>query len=606
MQTMSATDLLLTTALDDTLLSLHPSNNHSTTTSSHLSSMASTPAWQTDELGEEWVEASPSPPASPEAPPPAAVQTKRGSLRSLGQGAARPLPPSRKGSSASMPEYGRSPSNPYIRSASGMLSPPTSASGSEGDAREREEPATVAGPTVAVAGTFAVKDGEDSHGKAFPRNPFQKDIFAALALEKMFEPPSPPVPGPVGVQSRSSSLPESPSPAAVEEKIVAESSRSRSWSPPSDGSSTPTSDKSANSVNTISPASEKPAPADSTHSSSSSPSTTSSQTPGSERRVSHPYAPLNPSRLSKSVTPSDSSFATTTEATTIDSANASAALLPADDTPTFEYNTIEPSVTYPSDTHDSRQEPETEHETTRGTAHEVTSADNSPEKQDIPVSGREPIANPEYPFTFTAPVPPQRDSPVFDPSLEPLNTGEPSSSTLRRQPADAKNHIFRNGYDTYTREQLEALVDSIAVQPSPSPPAAAPAKTRSWSPTAVDSPLREDSSGNASTPSTTSTTDARSSKRLRLSPPSPRGPTAVRDWRAHGRALMDRIRVTDPEVSATSGSRSGSGSWASTSREEWSRSRSRSPSTPWTDGVSAYGEICILQANSRCTNVRIQ
>jgi len=589
--------------------------------------MASIPAWQTEELGEEWVEASPSPPGSPEReePPAPTMKTasKRGSLRSLGAGGApRPLPPSRKNSAnITATDFGRSPSNPYIRSASGMLSPPTSASGSDGDAREFEReqreqheatinrettPPPTAHNTItsqpAAAGTFLVKEGEESHGKAFPKNPFQKDIFAALALERMFEPPSPPIAG------SSSALPSVPEDSVPEEEPE-RSPSPRSWKENDSEHSTPTSVR----ARELSPASDaSPASTTSIKSgNSSSPATSSSShtAGGSERRVSHPYAPVHPSRLSKSVTPSDSSFANTTEATQ-DTFNAetSAPATPAQDGPTVDYHDTQeaptldgPTVDYhtvePSHDVDSF-ESKHEEQSPAGTIREIPSENPSPERPLSPVDNSKDeqspplIASGKYPFTFTAPVPHiSRDQPVFDPSLAPLRSGEPSSSTLRNVP-ESGLRLFRNTYDTYTREQLSALVDSIA--PAPSPPTAPQSKLRQWSPADSETPLRSDSSGSASTPVSGSSADARSSKRLRLSPPSPHGAVAslrgapvVRDWHAHGRALMDRIRVTDPEMSATDESRSGTVSWDSDSREY----RSRTGVTPLSDGISGYGEL---------------
>jgi hypothetical protein len=72
------------------------------------------------------------------------------------------------------------------------------------------------------------------------------------------------------------------------------------------------------------------------------------------------------------------------------------------------------------------------------------------------------------------------------------------------------------------------------------------------------------------------TSDSHSSKRIKLARPEPRGPTAIRDWRAQGSAMLERIRVTDPDFSSTSASESRSG---------------RSESAAWTDErASAIGD----------------
>lgn len=157
------------------------------------------------------------------------------------------------------------------------------------------------------------------------------------------------------------------------------------------------------------------------------------------------------------------------------------------------------------------------------------------------------------------------DRRIFEPSLEPLESGEPSHSTLNRRPQRGHGvspirssrpglRLFRSTYDTYTREHLSALVDSIAIEPSPSPPVSDPRDPRDWSPSRSLSDRSPSSSASRSGSGTMSSGgESRSSKRIRLSAPSPRrGP---RDWGAQGRAMMDRIRVR-AEESTTSASRS--------------------------------------------------
>ncbi|BEJ01381.1 hypothetical protein CcaverHIS631_0600630 [Cutaneotrichosporon cavernicola] len=603
----------------------------------------SAPAWQTDELGEEWIETSPSPPTTPvptETVVRGSVHNKRGSLRSLGHGSvARALPP-RRASAMSLPE-GRSPSNPYVRNASGMLSPPTSASSDDGRDTEYKlksslrSTRSVSAPTQSSAkGTFVVKDGEDTHGKAFPRNAFvNRDMFSALPLEKMFEPPSSPMaileeeePTSSGSTSRAASstpsvaelaLVESPSP--IESPASGESTPSRS---------TPTATIMASTTTAPRALSLSP------HWSGSTPSS------GSEgRRVSHQYTPAHPSRLSKSMTPSDNSFSTTT-------ANSSRVATPApdgeedmsvehehdslllpvvpDDTveePTHHYddtaqthpyddsnlptnpydhtnhptnpydNTDHPTIPY--DEHTTQDERGVEDEPQTGTtrirvaqSQAGTTRIRDLESQMGTTRIREESTEApsglhgKYPFNFSAPVGNARDvdgldrseTPEFEPSLAPLAGGEPSHSTLNEPPelTNVGLRLFRNGYDTYTREQLSAMVDSLANHPSP--PATRNtiprrADLREWSPEASGTPdaYRSASYSNSLTPES-ATSDSHSSKRIKLARPEPRGPTAIRDWRAQGNAMLERIRVTDPDFSSTSASdsrslRSGSAAW---------------------------------------------
>lgn len=531
------------------------------------------------------METSPSPPGTPteapSGPSQASVHTKRGSLRSLGHGsAARTLPPSRRGSAASSPEKERWVSNPLVRSFSGMPSPPTSVSDDgELPARERDRSAS-APSTTRAPGTFVVKEGEDTHGKAFPINPFAqgKDIFAALPLERMFDPPSPQAEPTVDITNASMVYSEQA------QDVASDSSPERSASV---DYPEPTREVSPSFEYSKRNASSNATP----RSFSTTPSTSPSDTTGS-RRVSHQYAPVNPSRLSKSMTPSDNSFTTTAE-----SSRAQTPSLPLDEEadmsleriqePTEPYGDV--TRAYPEDTAAYGEE-----RTGRdGDSAGFESVDLDTTREDQAKSGEVETDLPQdYKFTFSAPRSNSREgTPVFEPSLAPLEGGEPSHSTLRLRPA-ASNlglRLFRNTYDTVTREHLSALVDSIAIQASPSPPSMPNAKNlRHWSPEHTESPAPRNGSDSdsLSTPESGSTlSDARSSKRLRMTPPSPRGPSALRDWRARGNAMLERIRVTDPELSWTSGSRSGTHSYSgsgsrsdSLSGDQWSlRSRSGSP-----------------------------
>ncbi|CAK9779412.1 hypothetical protein CC85DRAFT_266047 [Cutaneotrichosporon oleaginosum] len=609
----------------------------------------SAPAWQTDELGEEWVETSPSPPSTPvpnESIIRGSVHNKRGSLRSLGHGSAARALPARRGSVMSLPE-GRSPSNPYVRNASGMLSPPTSASSDDGRDTERNLKSSVRSTRSVSApapssekGTFVVKDGEETHGKAFPRNAFvNRDMFSALPLEKMFEPPSSPMatleeedPSRLGSTSPLSSPPRS-----VIERETLESSSSESPSVV-----VATSSQSAPLAPEIASHSTPRGPSLSPHWSGSTPSS------GSEgRRASHQYTPACPSRLSKSITPSDNSFSTTTNSSRAPTPaphveadmslehNHSSLLLPAvhdetpeeathrfdetgpthsyDDTnqPTIPYdNTHHPSIpndssNYPTNPYDedsTRDERDVETDSQTGTTRirEVKSQPGTTRMRGTGSRNESALQREEaaevqagvprkYPFQFSAPVGSARDmsdldrseTPIFEPSLAPLAGGEPSHSTMRAQPASSNLplRLFRNGYDTYTREHLSAMVDSLGNHASPPAGSTLPRREelRNWSPEASNTPEvhRSASYSNSLTPES-ATSDSHSSKRIKLARPEPRGPAALRDWRAQGSAMLERIRVTDPDFSSTSASDSRSG---------------RSGSAAWTDDHSVLGDI---------------
>lgn len=220
------------------------------------------------------------------------------------------------------------------------------------------------------------------------------------------------------------------------------------------------------------------------------------------RRASHPYAPANPSRLSKSVTPStaSSSFSATLPHDAGDPAN----LDP-------------PSSTSPTRPVQDHSSDESHRELRSG---EV--------ETDLSPMG----SMKDYPFTFTAPRP---EHPSHESNHE-FNAADTTHSTVHHAPSPQGLRLFRSTYDTYTREHLSALVDSIAVDPNHSSP---------WS------PEKTPSEGAAET-----SPDSRSSKRMRMSPVSPaRRLAGVRDWAQEGKEMMERLR----EESTTSASRSSPG-----------------------------------------------
>lgn len=455
--------------------------------------MSSAPGWQTGELEEEWVESSPSPPR-PQAraasatetlskPDPASIRAKRGSLRSLGHSAARALPSSRSASGISNgPKVisghgdGRVLSERWDNGVGDLIPSPPSSHSSIEDAKVGE----------GVPGTFLVKEGvEDDRGKHLKNWGKSKgDMFGPTALERMFQPPSPPT--------------------------------------------------------NIAPA----APAASTDAEASAPATTSSPLLATEaatttpapRRASHQYAPLNPSRLSKSVTPSTASSSTS-----------------------ISVNILE--VTIEQET--SRIEDPTVNQSLADDVTRLESPDlddgDEPKLDASPIGGR-----PDYPFTFAAPVrnssgQPQEFSPsTHDRSVSSFDSREPSHSTLHLNSSakipsprrvDKGLQLFRSTYDTYTREHLSAVVDSIAIEASPSPVSAAreALMARQWS--SDSSPYSGSGSGNDGSPrSGSDESDMRSSKRMRMSPETSlgHGPRPdVRNWSSQGRDFMERIEAEE-------------------------------------------------------------
>ncbi|WVW82275.1 hypothetical protein I302_104281 [Kwoniella bestiolae CBS 10118] len=510
-----------------------------------------TPGWHTDELAEEWPESSPSPPVLPVELPPIpkatinmdSIRAKRGSLRMLGQASARPLPPSRSASSGSQPGrivsghvdngQGHVPrSRSLSHKESGLLSPPSSRSSSGAGQENVPE---------SVAGTFVVKEGvEDNRGQHLARNPMGakggKDIFGALPLERMFDPPSPPT-NPTAEQQQSP-------PSAFEP--IAESSTA---------------------ISTPTPAA-----------------------PNHTRRPSHPYAPANPSRLSKSVTPStNDSFATNSSASgSLGRSHIIEHELELEEADSL----IRDDTLLREDGDDSLipgegefyTAPQGQDGTTKSRLGEITLKSGEVETDLSPFNRR---GSGDYPFTFNAPRHPSgnisteqghSERSIFDPDNYANGEEGPSHSTLNMKPksrpaleqvqplsrgvsqqsSNPGLRLFRSTYDTYTREHLSALVDSIAIEPSPSPPNAQSRQaSRDWSP-AADS-ASPSASGSRSTPSSSNvSSDARSSKRLRLSPASPpKRYSGLRDWGAQGRAMMEKIRGRDTaDETTTSASKS--------------------------------------------------
>lgn len=502
---------------------------------------ASVPGWATDELLEEWPESSPSPPPAlsklPAIPQPQvnldSVRAKRGSLRILGQAAARPLPPSRSNSNISV-SNGDGPGRIVSGHVDGgrghvsgtgidvgVLSPPSSVSSSDG----RE---------TLPAGTFVVKDGvEDDRGAHLAKNRMgskDKDIFGALPLERMFYPPSPSVVAPV----TATDTPQHTNHPTVSLEVFSSASGPKLSEPP--------------------------------------------------RKASHQYAPLNPSRLSKSVTPSSNDSFTTTmsSAPSIVAPQFMSSKVPEADDSMLQNSTISRSEDDDSALCNAvpiNAVPIVQQD--NGARSTPTVTQRAPSQSER-ISSKSPMVRLQdcsnYSFTFESPrqssYQSSRDhsSPMrspFNPEVEVAVEG-PSHSTLNfrsrtcqseftnedRSPPNPPLRLFRSTYDTYTREHLSALVDSIAVEPSPSPPAVVSVRLNegSFSVDSSTSPSQSASSTHFnSTPSSAS--DVRSSKRLRLSPASPPQKRPLRDWGAQGREMMNRLRNVEESVDEASLSR---------------------------------------------------
>lgn len=604
------------------------------------------PAWQTDELGEEWVEStSPSPPHRPPSSPKVpgkqvrsgsarssgsikaggpgggfgSLADKRGSLRSLGYSAPRGLPsrpPSSENANTSplrIVSGHRSgsrlfPSGDYIvPQGTGLLSPPSSRSSSEGDAPSRTEVEgreTIGG---GGPGTCVVKDGvEDDRGGGLARiGAKSKDIFGKNALERMFEPPSPP------------SAPTSALTLA---------------------SHSATADPAASTPASTTP--QRPLPG-SLSDLGASP-TPSPAAIDEARRASHPFAPRNPSRLSKSMTPSSHSSNPPSETSQ----------LPADDSAIVAADETLPPA-------EDEEEDEDEGQVHRDPGlgpYPSSGLETSLQHMSLASGEVETDLSPlargatRFPFTFKAPIRTtsaqtgtatsetrtgsgsatvrggsvrshghitapasldQQQDDEFEALFNEPDTGEGlSHSTVHRQeppsqplhqtsayhqrpvrvagarppkspkvrskprahpasphlPTNPNLRLFRSTYDTYTREHLSAIVDSIALDASPSPPPSQATHPRNTGNGRADVDAAEEGddegqgdtwgsatgSGGSLRSGGRSSTDSRSSKRLRLSPPSPR--RQPRDWGNVGLEIMGRIKGRQVEESTTSAS----------------------------------------------------
>ncbi|CAE7229762.1 unnamed protein product [Rhizoctonia solani] len=281
----------------------------------------SRPAWMTDELEEEWVE----PEWEDEGDDNSQSDSQR-SRRSTGSAGA-----GRATLDCGSVRVGRSSPTPYDSSSTKDKSIRGLLQGDDGKRKKglSSQPGTVSGTSKSevspIVGTFLVREdvAQEPLKAAAPaalKKSAAKTFFAPLALEKMFEPPSPPAgatqfgsplesrpqpPSPVSAQPQPSAV--SPihiiasSPSADSRPTVSDSTPSTSptsFAPSkhhSPGNTTPSPHASPASTHTPSPASTS-----SSHLSGFSPSPSAGRGPLGTFRLPHHHAPIRPSRLSES------------------------------------------------------------------------------------------------------------------------------------------------------------------------------------------------------------------------------------------------------------------------------------------------------------------
>ncbi|KAF8606727.1 hypothetical protein BDV93DRAFT_325368 [Ceratobasidium sp. AG-I] len=310
----------------------HNSDVCSETTTTTATRM-SRPAWMTDDLEEEWVE--PEWDAEEDLDVVPEETSSQGSRRS--RGGSKERPPHAYGSArivSTSTASGSDAGSVRERSVRDLL-------GTDGIEGARRKGAPAAGLTLErgtappgapvtpdaspTAGTFLVREDIPAEPlKAVPavlglKKSGVKNFFSPLALERMFEPPSPPANNSGGGAPASQSQPEpqpqsqprptSPSPPPGSPKTISIDTQTSNGTPPTDISLTPP--KSASPINTT-PSPHAPAYNHSlsfASTSSSPPLSQLSFTPspsagrgplGTFRLPRNPHAPIRPSRLSES------------------------------------------------------------------------------------------------------------------------------------------------------------------------------------------------------------------------------------------------------------------------------------------------------------------
>lgn len=146
-----------------------------------------------------------------------------------------------------------------------------------------------------------------------------------------------------------------------------------------------------------------------------------------------------------------------------------------------------------------------------------------------------------YKFTFSAPRPTRVPSPVHEgtPSAPPIPARRAPRSQPQAPATDPRLRLFQFQYDTFTREHLSAMVDSIAVH--------TPSSNASHSRPPANRPPRQQQP--ASPPEHLDDAYLRATKRLKLTPPqdlsgdgAPALPKPRKDYVGESRNLMQKIK----------------------------------------------------------------
>lgn len=194
-------------------------------------------------------------------------------------------------------------------------------------------------------------------------------------------------------------------------------------------------------------------------------------------------------------------------------------------------------------------------------AEEVTEQRNQSDEileTDLPdmagFEGRKPSMNCQFTFAVARQTPRLSISPTGFPQA--LSTPGPSRTTIASAPlTDPRLRLFQFQYDTFTRDHLSAMVDSIAVN-SPSGSNTGPITPDVSSPFGL-SRVSETTGAN-------DTSHLRSAKRVKLSPVTDyygegdgagaviQRPKSVKDWVGDSKTLMEQIKKQARDLSTTS------------------------------------------------------
>ncbi|KAF8584685.1 hypothetical protein K439DRAFT_1633331 [Ramaria rubella] len=158
----------------------------------------------------------------------------------------------------------------------------------------------------------------------------------------------------------------------------------------------------------------------------------------------------------------------------------------------------------------------------------------------VSFDGRKPSS--AYKFTFSAARPANVPGSIREvgPSSPPLPSKQSNTPQPQAPATDPRLRLFHFQYDTFTRDHLSAMVDSIAVHT----PSSDPNKTKSL----VNLLNRDSHNQHASTPEH-SDTYLRATKRLKLTPPEdtsqetlPMAPRTRKDYVGESKHLMKKIK----------------------------------------------------------------